>query len=129
MLPELKLGSDGYPDLKNQTVESAAIGRRVRLRLANASVADLIIRLERPVTQPVVDATDLKGKYDFTLFWIADDQTAVDMGTSAAADASDDLGPTLFEALQDQLGLRLQNAKGPIKVLMVDRMKQLPGAN
>jgi uncharacterized protein (TIGR03435 family) len=132
--PELKLGSDGYPDLRNQSVESAAIGNRVRFRLANASVSDLIIRLEDQVDLPVLDGTGLQGRYDFTLSWIASERFAVAMAVSdqseaASSAATDDLGPTLFEALERQLGLRLEQTKGPVKVLVVDHMKQLPTEN
>ena len=62
--------------------------------------------------RPVVDRTGISGLYDFTLDW-----------------ASDDSAPSLFTALQEQLGLRLEAQKGTVEVLVVDSMERKPSAN
>jgi uncharacterized protein (TIGR03435 family) len=66
----------------------------------------------------VIDKTGLPGKYDFTLKW------AVDVVTDAPSDA----GPSIFTAVQEQLGLKLQPAKGPVETLVVDHV-EMPSAN
>jgi uncharacterized protein (TIGR03435 family) len=66
----------------------------------------------------VIDKSGLTGKYDFTLKWTPD------MGTDPPADD----GPTLFTALQDELGLKLQPTKAPVDVIVIDRV-ELPTAN
>jgi uncharacterized protein (TIGR03435 family) len=65
----------------------------------------------------VVDRTGLTGKYDFTLKWTPDMGQGVD---PPAADA----GPTLFTALQDELGLRMQITKAPVDVIVIDHVDQ-----
>jgi uncharacterized protein (TIGR03435 family) len=67
----------------------------------------------------VVDKTGLTGKYDFTLKWTPD------AGTDApAADA----GPSLFTALQEELGLRLESTRAPVDVIVIDQA-EMPTAN
>jgi uncharacterized protein (TIGR03435 family) len=78
-------------------------------------VAALADRLSGAVFQlgrPVLDRTGISGLYDFTLNWVPDDSA-----------------PSLFTALQEQLGLRLEPQKGPVEVLVVDSMERKPSAN
>jgi uncharacterized protein (TIGR03435 family) len=64
----------------------------------------------------VVDKTGLPGMYDWTLNWSPDNGSG---GEIENADA-----PSLFEALQEQLGLKLVRAKGPVEVVVIDHVKQ-----
>lgn len=77
--------------------------------------ASLAARLERPVT----DQTGLKGKFDFELSWIPD-LTA----SGASTPAPDVSGPSIFTALQEQLGLRLVSTKGPVEVIVIDSVRK-----
>jgi uncharacterized protein (TIGR03435 family) len=61
----------------------------------------------------VVDKTGMSGRYDFKLRWTPDD-----------AVASDTDPPTLFTAIQEQLGLKLEAAKEPVPVLVIDHVDQ-----
>jgi uncharacterized protein (TIGR03435 family) len=61
----------------------------------------------------VVDKTGLSGNYDIELKWTPDDQ----QGTP-------DAGPTLFTALEEQLGLKLVPAKGPVDTFVVDHVEK-----
>ena len=85
----------------------------------------LIHFLSDRVGRPVEDKTGLTGTYDFTL-QLGDqghDSPTPDLNS---ADAS--TGPSIFTAIQEQLGLRLEAEKGPVQVLVVDRM-EMPAAN
>ena len=70
------------------------------------------------VGRQVVDVTGDAGRYDFALRW-SPPQTQAERD-SAAADA----GPSLFTAIQEQLGLRLESRRAPVRVLIVDRLER-----
>ena len=86
--------------------------------LKNASMADLAMILQFHVDRPVVDKTELKGRYDFKLQWTLDDVQ------TAAPDAP----PELFTAIQEQIGLKLERVRSPADVLVIDKVER-PGAN
>ncbi|MFT4112458.1 TIGR03435 family protein [Silvibacterium sp.] len=73
--------------------------------------------------RPVVDKTGLTGGYDFTLRWTSDDP-----GSRAAATDTNTQWPSLFTALEEQLGLRLTSEKQPIDVIVVDSV-EMPSEN
>jgi uncharacterized protein (TIGR03435 family) len=68
----------------------------------------------------VIDKTDLQGRYDLTLKWSSD--------TANVGDPGGEAGPSIFTAVQEQLGLKLTPAKAPIQVLVIDRA-DLPSEN
>jgi uncharacterized protein (TIGR03435 family) len=70
----------------------------------------------------VVDRTGLTAHYDFKLEWTPDPTSSEprDFGSSA----SDPAGPTLFTAIQEQLGLRLEALKGPVEIFVIDHVEK-----
>jgi uncharacterized protein (TIGR03435 family) len=72
--------------------------------------------LASQVERTVVDKTGLTGSYDYTLTWAADDMHSRQPESDAAS------GPTIFTAVEEQLGLKLESAKGPVQVLVVDEL-------
>ena len=87
--------------------------------MKNASMSDLALILEFRVDRPILDRTGLSGRYDFTLKWTYDDERAPTDGSAA---------PSLFTAVQEQLGLKLEPMKAPAPVLAIDRIER-PGQN
>jgi len=86
---------------------------------------------------PVIDATGLKGKYDFTLTFGSDSAGGVS-GVAAAPSSSPDEagiapaadpGLTIFAALEKQLGLKLEPRKVMIDVLVIDHADKTPVEN
>jgi len=75
------------------------------------------LQLARTVGRPVVDRTGLKGGFDWDLHWAAEP-------TSPDRAGAGDSGPSIFTALQEQLGLKLEATTAPIEVLVVDRVEQ-----
>lgn len=68
------------------------------------------------------DRTGVSGRYDFHVDWTPDSGacagSATDDGSPAAA-VSPLSGPSLFTALQEQLGLKLESTKGPVDVIVI----------
>jgi uncharacterized protein (TIGR03435 family) len=96
-------------------------GRKSQATFTGVTTKSLAAILSSEAGRMVLDKTGLTGSYDFTLTWTKDDQT-----TAADADAAS--GPTLFTAVQEQLGLKLESSKGPIEVLVIDSAEK-PGEN
>jgi len=82
--------------------------------------------------KPVVDQTDLKDKYDFTLKWTPDDsQFAQFRGAATPAPSAGDspnAPPSLYTAVQEQLGLKIEATKAPDDVIVIDHVEK-PSAN
>jgi uncharacterized protein (TIGR03435 family) len=74
----------------------------------------------------VIDGTGLTGTFDVHLKWSIDLLSA-SMGPDTAP-PQDRTGPSLFTALQEQLGLKLEPAKGPVEALVIDHIEK-PSAN
>lgn len=71
----------------------------------------------------VVDKTELRSYYSFTLQW-APETLSASSGQSANSEPFDSSRPPLFVAIQEQLGLKLEPAKGPVEVLVIDHVER-----
>lgn len=91
-------------------------------------------KFSNQVGHPVTDGTGLTGKYDYTFSWSVSATRGMPAPTLSSADGStspaDDIdGPSLFTAIQEQLGLRLQPKQGQVEVLVVDHVEKMPTEN
>jgi bla regulator protein BlaR1 len=102
------------------------------LYFKNGGTAALASWLSQNLGRVVVDKTGFKGEYDFTLEWTpeAGQGGAESMGLPPEAPRPhvETAGPSIFTALQEQLGLRLVSEKGPVEILVIDRVER-PSAN
>jgi uncharacterized protein (TIGR03435 family) len=107
------------PDLTNP--DRPGLGRfevhRTEISATAVTLSELAGNLAFPLDRTVIDKTGLSGRYDFRLLWTADSAAS---DSNAAADAP----PDLFTAIQLQLGLKLQPAKGPAQTLVIDHVQQ-----
>jgi uncharacterized protein (TIGR03435 family) len=82
------------------------------------------------VNRVIVDRTSLTGNFDIELQWTPDNLPPRQPGAPADqpirvnGEAIDPNGPSLFTALQEQLGLKLDATRAPVEVLVVDRLEQ-----
>jgi bla regulator protein BlaR1 len=93
------------------------------------TLAPLVEQLSWQLGHTVLDKTGLKGNYDFSLHWAPAESEGgmMKMGSAPATDASSTTsgsGPTLFAALEDQLGLKLVPQTAPMQVLVIDRVEK-----
>jgi uncharacterized protein (TIGR03435 family) len=82
----------------------------------------------------VLDKTALTGFYNVTLQWTADRAqapapNALDNGQRGAESpsASDPSWPSIFTAIQEQLGLKLEEGKGPVEIIVIDHVERPSG--
>jgi uncharacterized protein (TIGR03435 family) len=131
----LALAPDGFPDIApGGMAMMRGVARWRPVRISMQGVASM---LGGQLGQPVTDATGLKGKYDFTLSWITGGGGGRGVaiagqpgGESPLAGLDDsEAGPTLLEAVQRQLGLKLEQKKGTIDMLVVDHVERVPTDN
>jgi uncharacterized protein (TIGR03435 family) len=79
------------------------------------------------LNRTVIDKTGLVGRYDFTLSWTPDESNDPNFFPSTAGQPPDTGGPSIFAALQEQLGLKLEAGKGPVQVIVVDHIEKPSG--
>jgi uncharacterized protein (TIGR03435 family) len=91
---------------------------------------ELISLLSSTVQRNVVDRTGLSGNFDIYLRWTPDQLPRRPAGTPADQPFRmngleiDPNGPSIFAALQEQLGLKLESARGPVEVLVIDHVER-----
>jgi len=95
-----------------------------RITAANATTRMLAYNLSGVLGRPVTNDTGLDGPFDFKLEWTPDSpaQALPDEPVSATG------GPSIFTALTEQLGLRLESRRGPVPVYVIEKIEK-PGEN
>lgn len=114
-----KTDFDNYPSLASGHLMASAGGHN-HLRVEDRDLTWLAEELAAQLGSPVKDETGLTGKYDLELYWLSE---------SFAAHASPGSGPDLSEALQGQLGLKLQEKEGPVETVVIDHVEKAPTEN
>ena len=101
----------GRPKLGVRTGQLTAISTTTKM---------LVETLSSLVGRPVINETGLDGQYDFMIEWTPDSavQAAPDQPINATG------GPSLFTALTEQLGLRLEARKGPVPVYVIEKIEK-----
>jgi uncharacterized protein (TIGR03435 family) len=142
-MPRMQMGKDGFPKLPPGAGRGAVmmimINGRARM-IGNAQpISKLADALSRQLGRPVTDKTGLAGTYDFTLDF--DPEGSIG-GRGMMPPSPHEGGPDgpganppeteaagLFTALQEQLGLKLEQRKGPLDLLVVDHSEKAPVEN
>jgi uncharacterized protein (TIGR03435 family) len=78
--------------------------------------------LSQTLHRQVADNTGLPGNYDMTLRWSSDEVASVQQDPTTTS------APSIFTALQEQLGLKLESTKGPVDTIVIDHIEK-PSAN
>jgi uncharacterized protein (TIGR03435 family) len=109
-----------------------------QIRGYTTTLATLTTMLTRVLHRFVIDRTGLTEKYDFTLRWTPDENQlppssgaqVSPAGASSGLPSTDpnpNSGPSLFTAIQEQLGLKLESAKGPVEFIVIDHIERPSG--
>ena len=99
-----------------------------QVTVKKATMSSFADWVSRYVGRKVVDKTGLPGKYDFA-FHFTQERLAPVQGSAADSAARpapppSDSGPSIFAALQEQLGLKLESQKGPVETLIIDSIER-----
>lgn len=85
-----------------------------RIEGFGVTMPKLVELLSDRIGRTVIDRTSFRGAFDFQLDFAPEEAMGSDPGTA----------PSIFAALQEQLGMRLESAKGPVEVLVIDRVER-----
>lgn len=106
--------------LQNPSMRISNSGGKASLEAKNISMAKLAATLSKFTNYIVLDNTRLNGGFDLKLEW-GQDQNEESM-LSTIEETLGVTGPSLYSALQEQLGLKLQRANGPVENLVIDKI-------
>jgi len=108
-LQKTEVGDGSHMNHDGHNGKSKLTGQRVSMpRLADF--------LARQLDRPVIDMTELTGVFDLKLEWADERQPTPD-------------GPSIYTALQEQLGLKLEARKLPVEILVIDHVEKVPTEN
>jgi len=105
-------------DISQERNNSGGTGRLTGNRASLGLITMLLSRLEHQI---IVDQTGLTGEYQVQMHWAPGSG-----GSGAPADAT---APSLFTAVQEQLGLKLESRNGPLDTIVVDHAEKIPAEN
>jgi bla regulator protein BlaR1 len=117
-----------FPEICYSYMAKAGANHTILLGSRNTtmqSLANSLTSLGNNIDRPVLDQTGITENVDFTLEWA---QEFGKPSSPAAESLSDPQGPTFFQALKEQLGLKLEPTKAPMDILVVDHI-ELPSEN
>ncbi len=101
----------------------------MRMDGGKIGMSELTRLLSNMLGRPVIDKTGVGGTFDIHLLFSFDPSLAgLASDPGRPAFAADPAGPSIFTALQEQLGLKLESTKGPVEVVIVDHVEK-PSAN
>ena len=131
--PKLKQATTGdtYPNgVKEATGANTGVMRLARGQLTAHAVpiSNILSALTQVTGRTVLDKTGLTGRYDVNLTWMPDEPvpTPGSDGTAQTTSATSESAPSIFTAIQEQLGLKLESGKGPVDCLIVDHVAPPP---
>ena len=95
---------------------------RGMLEASSIPITTLLLPISQQLGRRVVDKTGLTGLFDIKLEWTPDPGQGPTFlgGPDGPPPAADLSGPSIFTALEEQLGLRLESARGPVDVLVIE---------
>lgn len=115
--------ANGGPKFQKAGEETGISGRSTRTAEqvnAQTTLGDFAEYLSERLDRPVVDRTGLTGLFSIRVEWTPD---------TASAAGVDATGPSIFTAVQEQLGLRLVAGKTPVRLVVVDSIEKNPTDN
>lgn len=101
-------------------------GMQGYMKTTKQTMAQLAVSLSVDLERPVLDKTGLSGSYEFTLEWTRDEPQVLPgmSATEARSIGPEARGPSIFTAIEEQLGLKLESEKAPVDMVVVDHAER-----
>jgi uncharacterized protein (TIGR03435 family) len=133
------LDKNGYPIIPKGCKGCMIVENdKARLVAEESTMKEFADRVGAQLGKPVHDLTGLTGKYDFDLTWGRDDTAARGSGTpeantplstSSTGSAPADFQQMMIAAVQSEIGLKLEQKKGMVEIIVVDHAEKVPTEN
>ena len=123
--PKFKPSSEPIDPAKQSMSRSSTAAGSIKIVAAGQTIPQLVSALFQQTDHPIMDLTGLTGRYDFTLTFASRRRSEL---SSTPPDTRDD-APAIFQALQQQLGLKLEARKMPVDLVIVDSGQKIPVEN
>jgi len=117
----LGIAKNGPKLEKSEPGESSSGNGNGHLEGRSISMAGLAWRLGRKLDRPVIDRTGLQGEFNYKLEWTPEEELAKKAAQPGAALPD---RPSIFVAIQQQLGLKLEPQKAPVEILVIDHAEK-----
>ena len=104
------LDSGGFPELPAGRAGYESVNGRARMQGTNETMDEFARKLVNQLDLPVQNATGLRGRYDYSLYW--------------ASTSTENAGPSLFSALESQLGLKLSSKRVAVTMIVIDSVEK-----
>ena len=136
------MGPDGFPIMavrRNSSSISMMGNGGTRVTTSDATLAQIAMFLSNTLGRPVIDSTGLAGKYDYVLTYSREGMegmggpgmfvTAGPGGGPPPPPPPPSDAPTIFAAVQEQMGLKLEQKKGSVDIFVIDHVEKNPVEN
>jgi uncharacterized protein (TIGR03435 family) len=134
------LDKNGYPVIPKGCKGCMIVENdKARLLAEDATMKEFADRVGAQLDKPVHDLTGLTGKYDFDLTWGRDDTAAArgsgtpesntPLNTSNAGSGPAEFQQMMIAAVQSEIGLKLEQKKGMVEIIVVDHAEKVPTEN
>jgi uncharacterized protein (TIGR03435 family) len=124
-------GGPKFPVSEVETGSDKPKGTQMRMgrgqfNLQGAPISALANQLGQILARSVIDKTELTGNYDFKLEWTPDQSQGGPLAVAGGDGHAppDNTGVSIFTALQEQLGLKLESTKGPVEILVIEKAEK-----
>jgi uncharacterized protein (TIGR03435 family) len=128
---KLTTAADGFPEIPPGRSGMASMGGKTTQRVVRGTMSGLAAMVSTQVGRPVLDKTGLTGKYDWVLKFVMrmGMPAPPPSGGEGPAPPAGPEGPAIGSAIQEQLGLKLESARGMVDVWVIDKFEKKPTEN
>jgi len=125
VIPKFSLDKQGFPSFPPGVSGKLGLNGHMRWTAHHITMEEMVTTLSGEVERPVIDATGLKGAYDLDMHWVKGQL----MAKAAGADGPEIDGPTIEQAIQSQLGLKIESKKGMVETVVIEHAEKVPIEN